>query len=46
MPPDLHDRVTEWAEAQEDHPSLSEAIRRLIVRGLGAEIEEGGTPAA
>jgi metal-responsive CopG/Arc/MetJ family transcriptional regulator len=30
MPPALAARVEEWAKQQPDHPSRSEAIRRMI----------------
>lgn len=34
MLPHLYGQVCRWADRQPDAPSLSEAIRRLIERGL------------
>jgi hypothetical protein len=30
MPPELRNDVEDWAKHQDDNPSLSEAIRRMI----------------
>ena len=35
LPPDLRDAVDDWANAQSDRPSRSEAIRRLVEQALG-----------
>ena len=35
MHPPLVKRVLAWATKQEDKPKMSEAMRRLIERGLG-----------
>jgi len=32
--PEIRGRIVHWAENQPDHPSLSEAIRRLVELGL------------
>jgi hypothetical protein len=37
MPPDLRIRIDTWAAHQDDQPPRSEAIRRLIERGLAGE---------
>jgi hypothetical protein len=38
MPPELEAAITAWIERQPDpKPSRSEAIRRLIERGLAAD---------
>lgn len=34
MPPELRHAIEAWAARQEDTPGLSEAIRRLVERGL------------
>jgi hypothetical protein len=34
MAPELRERVEGWAKSQDDGPSLSEAVRRLVERGL------------
>jgi Arc/MetJ-type ribon-helix-helix transcriptional regulator len=34
LPPDLKSKVGAWASRQDDKPSLSEAIRRLLERAL------------
>jgi len=36
----LRDDVADWAGAQRDRPSLSEAIRRLVRRGLRREADD------
>jgi len=33
--------IDEWAAAQADEPSRTEAIRRLVERGLAAEAADG-----
>jgi hypothetical protein len=37
-------RVDEWAARQEDEPLRSEAIRRLVEKGLAAEATEDSKP--
>ena len=37
IPTDLVKRVNQWRGRQTDVPSLSEAVRRLIEMGLGAD---------
>jgi hypothetical protein len=37
MPPEFRAKIDSWAKAQDDKPSRSEAIRRLVERGLAAE---------
>ena len=38
MPPELEAAITAWIDGQGDpKPSRSEAIRRLIEKGLGAQ---------
>ena len=44
MPPELRARIDAWAARQEDTPSLSEAIRRMIERQLASEPEAGKPP--
>jgi Arc/MetJ-type ribon-helix-helix transcriptional regulator len=39
MPPELRARIDAWAARQEDTPSLSEAVRRMLERQLAAEPE-------
>lgn len=34
LPSTLREKVDEWARKQKDHPSRSEAIRRLVESGL------------
>jgi hypothetical protein len=36
MPPEMRRAVEGWASNQDDKPSLSEALRRLVERGLMA----------
>ena len=36
-PPELRASIVRWAETQADRPTLSEATRRLVERGLLAE---------
>jgi hypothetical protein len=36
-PPELRKAIEAWASQQEDTPGLSEAIRRLVERGLNAQ---------
>jgi hypothetical protein len=33
-PPDLRKKIEEWAAQQDDTPSMSEAIRRLVEQAL------------
>ena len=42
FPDDLLARVTEWRRQQEDLPGESEAIRRLVQRGLEAAAKDPG----
>jgi hypothetical protein len=44
MPPELRARIDAWAARQEDMPSLSEAIRRMVERQLASEPEAGKPP--
>jgi hypothetical protein len=37
MPPKVREAVEAWAKRQDDEPTLSEAIRQLLVRALAAE---------
>jgi len=34
LAPDLRRQIEAWAERQHDRPSLSEAIRRILERGV------------
>jgi hypothetical protein len=38
LPPDLKSKVAVWASRQNDKPSLSEAIRRLLEKALAGTI--------
>jgi hypothetical protein len=40
LSPEFRRRVDEWAARQEDEPLRSEAIRRLVEKGLAAEAAE------
>jgi hypothetical protein len=37
LPPDVGRAVDQWAESQDDQPTRSEAIRRLVEIGLKAK---------
>jgi hypothetical protein len=38
LPPGLKSKIGAWATRQDDKPSLSEAIRRLVELGLAGEV--------
>ena len=38
IPPKLRELIKQWAAKQIDEPNESEAIRRLIVKGLEKEV--------
>ena len=43
LPQELDLRVTEWRRAQADLPTRNEALRRLVLKGLGeTEGEKSG----
>jgi hypothetical protein len=42
MPPELRAQVEDWAVRQDDSPSLSEAIRRIVEGFLAAESADAG----
>jgi hypothetical protein len=37
MTPDFQRPIKAWAKSQDDHPSMAEAIRRLVELGLKAK---------
>jgi hypothetical protein len=39
--PEIRGRIVHWAENQPDHPSLSEALRRLVEMGLSQAKQPG-----
>ncbi len=41
MPPESRQAVKAWAQDQDDKPSLSEAIRRLVEQALAAAPKRG-----
>jgi hypothetical protein len=40
LPEELDQKVLEWRRAQPDLPTRNEAIRRLVLKGLGENDEE------
>ena len=44
--PALRERVEAWAQEQPDQPTLSEAMRRLVIEGLGKRKPTRTTDAA
>jgi Arc/MetJ-type ribon-helix-helix transcriptional regulator len=42
LPPALKSKIENWAKQQPDHPSRSEAIRRLVELALAARENSGG----
>jgi hypothetical protein len=42
IPEELDQAVTEWRRSQPDLPNRNEALRRLILMGLGSEKKKDG----